>query len=140
MKVIKRRALISFVLAILMIFAIGLLCCLFGCLNNGMVEIGPIPNGTYYWDSHSYNGYTQYINTDDKTGILTDYYLKINGDSVSQYDSNDLYYKAKIVEREGKIYFEGYKWKDIFGEHGYTDIYEIEYDVDTKTITKHHNK
>ena len=48
----------------------------------------------------------------------------------------------KIVERDGKIYFEGYKWRDFWDilfrngkESGTTNIYSVIYNEIEKSMT-----
>jgi hypothetical protein len=73
----------------------------------------------------------------------SEYYLEIEGDNVERYTSNALDYKAKIVEKDGKMYFVGYKWVDPLSSFlncqevvvGIEKTYEVFYDAEKKTIT-----
>ena len=100
--------------------------CFIGCQKTG-----PIPNGKY---ADTPSGYVSYYTEND--GV--EFYWEIKGDTAKHYASNALDYKAKIVEKEdGKIYFEGYKWKSFLSsiEMGSEDIYIVEYNETEKSIT-----
>ena len=108
-----------------------------GCKEE--VGVGPIPNGTYIHNCDlERDWYVLWVGKD-----VGDYYLKIEGDNVDWYVSNSLDYKAKIVEKDGKMYFEGYKWVDPLSSFlncqevvvGIEKTYEVFYDAEKKTIT-----
>ena len=46
-------------------------------------------------------------------------------------------YKAKIVEKDGKVYFEGYTWKSFLSskKRGHETVYVVVYDEEAQTIT-----
>lgn len=99
-------------------------CCFFGCEKSS----GPIPNGSYYIK-----------NQNDCTFIFTEqsihntYGWEIKGDNAERWISGMIDYKAKVVEKDSKIYFEGYKFSsETMGEE---TVYEVKYNKDEKSIT-----
>lgn len=121
-KVRKITIVITLFLVLIMCF-----CGFFGCSKTG-----PIPNG-YYCSSRE--GENIYVRTGDD--IRETFGWEIKGDTAQRWTSGSVDYKAKIVERDGKIYFEGYKWKDLFFtvESGTETIYEVVYnDSETKIV------
>lgn len=114
---------------VISLILLSIVCCVsfFGCAKTG-----PIPNG-YYCSSHE--GENIYVRTGDD--IRETFGWEIKGDTAQRWTSGSVNYKAKIVERDGKIYFEGYKWKDLFFtvESGTETIYEVVYnDSETKIV------
>jgi len=116
---------------------LGLLCfcCFFGCEKTG-----PIPNGNYVWVGQNNEGLYTFTNNDIKQfcGWI------VEGDNAEFWTSSQLYYQGKIVEKDGKIYFEGYKYRDWFDilfnwdwgkNEGKTDIYLVCYNAEEKSIT-----
>ena len=114
------------------ILSLGVLFSFSGCKEE--VEVGPIPNGKYA----GLDG--EYVRMKNYEGDL---YWKIEGNNVEQWVSNSLDYKAKIVKKDGKMYFEGYKWVDPLSSFlncqevvvGREKTYEVFYDAEKKTIT-----
>ncbi|MBQ8295998.1 MAG: hypothetical protein IJX87_06160 [Clostridia bacterium] len=118
-------------------------CCFCGCEKTG-----PIPDGKYDYigaviDKTDIYGdkISKYIYTEGK--LKTDNYWEIKGDEAWGYCSNSLTYKGKIVERDGKIYVEGYKWLSVpdllLGKWmmiGSTVVYLIEYNAEEKILTE----
>ena len=100
---------VTLFLALIMCF-----CGLFGCAKTG-----PIPNGYYCWSSAGENIY-EFTESD----IREFFGWEIKGDLAQRWTSGSVDYKAKIVERDGKIYFEGYKWKYLPNVYNYTDVHE----------------
>ncbi len=102
-------------------------CGLFGCAKTG-----PIPNGYYCWSSAG-----EYIYEFTESDIRESFGWEIKGDLAQRWTSSSVDYKAKIVEKDGKIYFEGYKWKKLFltVESGRETIYEVVYNETEKSIT-----
>ena len=100
----------------------------------GCKKAGPIPNGDYMQTDWGETQVFRFVEKDDGGDFFG---LTIEGDSVAHYESNFLFYRAKIVERDGKIYFEGYKWKELFlsSEMGNETVYEVIYSEAEKTIT-----
>ena len=94
------------ILKIICLIVVSIICvgCFFSCDKTG-----PIPNG-YYCSSRE--GENIYVRTGDD--IRETFGWEIKGDTAQRWTSGSVDYKAKIVERDGKIYFEGYKWKDLF--------------------------
>ena len=120
--------LLCFVMLLLTFFVFA------GCKKE---KIGPIPNGDYMQTGWGETQVFRFVEKDDGGDFFG---LKIEGDSVAHYESGSLFYRAKIVERDGKIYFEGYKWKMpfyswIYGECGDETVYESIYSETEKTIT-----
>lgn len=70
-------------------------------------------------------------------GNTIDYFWRIKGGNADFYVSGAHTYKCKIIVKEGKMYFEGRTWFDIFSwrELGVVFKYEIRYDESTKSIT-----
>ena len=99
-------------------------CFFFGCEKSS----GPIPNGSYYIK-----------NQNDCTFIFTEqsirntYGWEIKGDNAERWISGMIDYKAKIVKKDNKIYFEGYKFSS--GTMGSDVVYEVIYNKDERTIT-----
>lgn len=119
----------------LMLVSLLCFCCLFGCARNESAPTGPIPNGKYEFIPSS----KTYIYTENEN--IQDYW-KIKGDRATFYFDNWLDYKAKIVKKDGQIYFECYKWRDIFdilfrdgAWQGSTNIYLVEYNAEENSIT-----
>lgn len=103
-----------------------------GCKES--TKTGPIPNGSYTMSSQE----NVYCFTE--TDIRDFFGWEIQGDTVQRWTSGSVDYKAKIVKREGKIFFEGYKWVDLLSsctikKSGFEDTYEVVYNGNEKTIT-----
>ncbi len=104
--------------------------CFAGC--KGEKEIELLPNGNYCLISSNEQKY-HYVEEGKK--LPTDHYLSIKKNKAIRYCSGVSDYRAKIVEKEDKLYFEGYTWKSLLsGTQGNNGIYEIEYDEETKTV------
>ena len=107
--------------------------CFFSCAKTG-----PIPNGYYCW---SREGENIYVRTGDD--IRDSFGWEIKGDTAQRWTSGSVDYKAKIVEKDGEIYFEGYKWRNIIlailfpdgKERGTTDIYRVIYNNAQNSMT-----
>lgn len=102
----------------------------------GCKKTGPIPNGYY---SIKNQNETVYVFTEND--IRDSYCWVIDGDIAEEWASGSCCYKAKIVEKDGDIYFEGYKWKDLldvlFGggkEQGNTLTFQVVYDESKQSI------
>ncbi len=120
MKKIKKIFTIGLSLLLMLCMSISL----FGCKKTGL-----IPNG-YYGMSQNEDVYILTGND-----IRDSFGWVIDGDTAERWVSGSCDYKAKIVENDGKIYFKGYKWKDLldilFGdgkEQGNSGVYIVEYD------------
>lgn len=117
------------------IFAIVLTLCMSVSLV-GCKKTGPIPDGNYFWRNQNFD---VFIFTENS--IRTSYGWVIDGDTAEEWVSSYCNYKAKIVEKDGKLYFEGYTWKEPrLGscdtiEFGNDTKYEAVYDETTKSIT-----
>ena len=108
---------------------------LFFCAGCGEKEAnskGPIPNGDYCWTAKQ--GENIFIYTESRIGDFFGW--EIEGDEAIEWVSNSITYRAKIIERDGKIFFEGYKWKMLFvsGKMGSENIYEVIYDETEKSF------
>ena len=114
------------------IFTIGLAVLLMLCMSIslfGCKKTGLIPNG-YYGMSQNEDVYILTGND-----IRDSFGWVIDGDTAERWVSGSCDYKAKIVENDGKIYFKGYKWKDLLDilfrdgkEQGNSGVYIVEYD------------
>ncbi len=108
----------------------------FGCFNQ--TNTGPIPNGNYGWQSDKNS---VFVFTMDN--IKKDYGWVIDGDTAEKWVSGQLCYKAKIVKKEGNIYFEGYKFVEVLysllscakTEFGTTDVYQVAYNESRQSIS-----
>ena len=121
-------------LRIITLFFATILCF---CCFSGCNKMGAIPNGYYCWSSAGENIYEF-----TESNIRDFFGWEIKGDTAKRWTSSSVDYKAKIVERDGKIYFEGYKWKDSLysltscasQKVGSETIYEVIYNEAEKTI------
>ena len=105
------------------------------CMSLGLVgckKTGLIPNGYY---SIKNQNETVYVFTEND--MRDRYCWVIDGDIVEEWVSGSCCYKAKIVEKDGKIYFEGYTWKSFLSSKkwGHETVYEVVYDAEAQTIT-----
>ena len=122
---------ISVILSI--ILSLGVLFSFSGCKEE--VEVGPIPNGDYIGVDEEF-----FLVDGQDVNLQT---WRIEGNNAEFWVSSCLEYKAKIVERDGKIYFEGYKWVDYFDyftscqkkQQGNEKIYEVLYEAERKCIS-----
>ena len=126
---------ISLVSILCMTFVVSILS---GSADASTTKTGPIPNGVYVYES-GYFVFQEGLKI-SQTDIFENGW-EIEGDNAREYVDNWLVRKAKIVKRDGKIYFECYKWRDFFdviscssGLHGTEDIYEIIYNEEEKTL------
>ena len=110
--------------------ALLMLCMSFGLV--GCKKTGLIPNGYY---SIKNQNETVYVFTEND--MRDRYCWVIDGDIAEEWVSGSCCYKAKIVEKDGKIYFEGYTWKSFLSSKkwGHETVYEVVYDEDAQTIT-----
>ena len=122
----KMKKLWAVVFSVLLMLCMGL--GLVGCDEKN----GPIPNGNYTVVSTETMcfGFTEKSARDP-------YGWEIEGKKATCWVSGYTDYKANIVEKDGKIYFEGYKWKGFLSsrEEGRETVYEVVYDEETQTIT-----
>ncbi|MGI6702092.1 MAG: hypothetical protein ACOX3U_06530 [Christensenellales bacterium] len=79
-----------------------------------------IPNGSY--DLHEGVMHTK--------EYYSDYYWRVKGDTAYYYASGQLTYKGKIINKDGRLYFDVYS---VFCENAFE--YEVEYDETTKRLT-----
>ena len=133
-------------LKFLALLLVGLLCCcsLFGCAKEEPAQSGPIPNGRYeiISSTDTYTNVYGYVENENK-----DTYWEIWGYDAQCLSSGVPCERAKIVKKDGEIYFESYKWNDfvysialiLSGEKpkkmGSTNIYLVEYNAEEKSIT-----
>ena len=111
------------------------LCCLTNLFFVGCQKEELIPTGNYQTVyaipemslPYLYHEFTE-KDIRDTEGFI------IDGNTAKQWVSSCCIYKAKIVERDGQIYFEGYLFRDILdvllgdGEKkGSTQIYAVKY-------------
>ena len=119
----KIKKLLTIGLAFLLMFCMSI--SLVGCKKTGL-----IPNGYY---SIKNQNETVYVFTEND--MRDRYCWVIDGDIAEEWVSGSCCYKAKIVENDGKIYFEGYKYRTLLDilfsggkQQGNTNIYLVEYD------------
>ena len=129
-KVRKITVIITLFLVLIMYF-----CGFFGCAKTG-----PIPNGLYGWcgDNNIYESIYKLTEND----VRDSHAIEVKGDEIQRWTSGSVDYKAKIVEKDGKIRFDGYKWRDLLdilfrkGEKsGSNHDYRVVYNEAEKTIT-----
>ena len=122
------------------LWTIGLAVLLMLCMSISLVgckKTGPVPSGHYSMISQNED---VYVFTEND--IRDSFGWVIDGDTAEEWCSSYCDYKAKIVERDGKIYFEGYKWRDpldvLLGDgemRGNTDVYQVVYNESEQSIT-----
>ncbi len=121
---------------ILSLASILCFCSFLGCTK----KTSPIPDGLYVWqgDNNIYESIYKLTEND----IRSSFGWEIKGDTAQRWTSGSVDYKAKIVEKDGEIYFEGYMFRDIFDvlfrggkQSGDTKIYRVIYDETEKSIT-----
>ena len=128
-------------LKLIAISLVSILCITFsGSILNGCADLpttstGPIPNGKYIASPGDIYTFT------NEKGIVDIERWEIKGDKAEYWAEDYIAYKATIVERDGKIYFECYKWVDpwsviaCIGKSGTEDVFEVVYDDLSKSIT-----
>lgn len=95
--------------------------CLFGCSESGV-----IPNGCYCLKGAVTDGY--FVLYEGDSDPRTSFCWEIEGNEARQRTSGYVSFKADIVEREDKIYFEGYTTGNS------QIIYEVTYDESTESM------
>ncbi|MBR2646809.1 MAG: hypothetical protein IKD47_04555 [Clostridia bacterium] len=116
------------------------------CMSISLVgckKTGPIPNGCYaVAQSIPENPLPANSFVFTESDIRDSFGWVIKGDTAEEWVSSLCNYKAKIVEKEGEIYFEGYTWSDpldvLFGDskkRGNTDVYQVVYNESTRSIS-----
>lgn len=123
------KKLMSGLLAVLLAF----------CMSIGFAaceKIGPIPNGNYYLKNADSN---LFVFTE--MDVCDTYGWVINGDTAERWVSGYCEYKAHIVERDGTMYFEGFKFYLItdllffnFEKSGNEDDYIVVYNEAEQSI------
>lgn len=127
MKTIKALSTISLTVLLMLCMSISLV---------GCKKAGPIPNGYY-----SIKNQNESVYLFTEKDIRDRYCWVIDGDIAEEWVSGSCCYKAKIVEKDGKIYFEGYKYKNLLDillrgeQQGNTNIYQVEYNGSEGSIT-----
>ena len=113
----------KFIIAILFIIISAV--CLCGCNS------GAIPNGKYVSLNSSDN-----VFVNRGVDANAEYYWEIEGDNAMRCVSGLVDYKAKIVKKDGLIYFEGYTFTNILSnvKMGSTAKYLVTYSETEKTI------
>ena len=127
MKKIKKLLTISLSVLLMLCMSVSLV----GCKKTGL-----IPNGYY-----SIKNQNEDVYVFTENDMRDSYCWVIDGDIAEEWVSSSCNYKAKIVEKDGKIYFEGYKWKDLFDilfrggkEQGNTHLYQVVYNEREQSI------
>ena len=136
----RLKKLLTIWLAILLTFCVSVS---FVACGEEESVLGPIPDGTYY--CLDINGdISTYIYAET---ISSDLYWIIEGDDAYFYISGSFDQAAKVVEKDGEIYIECYKWItiiDIFEDlllwewpekEGSTNIYLVNYNSERKILT-----
>lgn len=125
----KIKKLLTIGLAVLLMLCMGI--SLVGCNKTG-----PIPNGNYAFTGAVYTFEYTSAEVKDVYGWI------IDGDEAEQWVSGTCVYKAKIVEIDGAVRFDGYKWRDwldvLFGnseKQGSNHDYIVVYYETDKSIT-----
>ena len=128
------------------LLTIGLAVLLMLCMSISLVgckKTGPLPNGHYGMMNSIPEEPLPDLSFGFTQGDIRDSYgLVIDGDTAEMWVSGSCYYKAKIVEKDGEIFFEGYKWKDLLDilfrdgkEQGNTDVYQVVYSESRQIIS-----
>jgi len=128
-------------LKLMAISLVSILCITFaGSILNGCDDLpttstGPIPNGKYIASPGNVYTFT------NEKGLYDIERWEIKGDKAEYWAEDYIAYKATIVERDDKIYFECYKWVDpwsviaCIGKSGTEAVFEVVYDDVSKSIT-----
>ena len=132
----KKKVILNILLLVLVFcMSIGFV----GCGKEEASSVGPIPNGIYAYNG-DYEDKQSFIYTENNDN--TEYYWIIQGNHAESWGSGILGRKATIVEKEGKIYFECYKWRELYDIffswgrlRGNTNIYLVEYNAEKNNIT-----
>ena len=95
--------------------------CLFGCSESGVIQ-----NGYYCLKGAVTDGY--FVLYEGDSDPRTSFCWEIKGNKARQWTSGYVSFKADIVEREDKIYFEGY------AAGNSQIIYEVTYDESTESM------
>lgn len=95
--------------------------CLFGCSESGV-----IPNDCYCPEGAVTDGY--FVLYEGDSDPRMSFCWEIKGNKARQWTSGYVSFKADIVEREDKIYFEGYTTGNS------QIIYEVTYDESTESM------
>ena len=127
MKKIKKLFTIGLAVLLMLCMSVSL----FGCKKTGL-----IPNG-YYGMSQNEDVYILTGND-----IRDSFGWVIDGDTAEMWVSGSCDYKAKIVEKDGEIYFEGYKYRTLLDillcggkQQGNTDVYQVTYSESRQIIS-----
>ncbi|MBQ4269589.1 MAG: hypothetical protein IJB97_08085 [Clostridia bacterium] len=121
------------------LLTIGLAVLLMLCMSVSLVgckKTGPLPNGHYGMMNSIPEEPLPDLSFGFTQGDIRDNYgWVIDGDTAEMWVSGSCDYKAKIVEKDGVIYFEGYKYRTLLDillrggkKQGNTDVYLVEYD------------
>ena len=121
------------------LLTIGLAVLLMLCVSISLVgckKTGPLPNGHYGMMNSIPEEPLPDLSFGFTQGDVRDSYgWVIDGDTAERWVSGSCDYKAKIVEKDGEIYFEGYKYRTLLDilfrggkQQGNTDVYIVEYD------------
>ena len=125
----KIKTLLTISLSVLFMLCMGV--SLVGCGKTG-----PIPNGYYTMKNQNED---VYVFTEND--IRDSFGWVIDGETAEMWVSGSCDYKAKIVEKDGEIYFEGYKYKTLLDillrggkEQGNTQMYQVFYNESERSI------
>lgn len=125
----KIKKLLTIFLTVLFMLCISI--SLVGCKKAGL-----IPNG--YYSIKNQNEDVYFLTEND---IRDSFGWVIDGETAEMWVSGSCDYKAKIVEKDGEIYFEGYKYKTLLDillrggkEQGNTQMYQVFYNESERSI------
>ena len=130
----KTNRLWAIFLALVFIFYINI--GLTACSKSGTIPDGKYEQIDYFSQTYIYG-----------KNLNSEAYWKIEKNRAEFWDSGGCGYQAQIVEKDGKIYFEGYKYLDLsniiflsdwerkWEKVGDNNVYLVEYNVAEKSIT-----
>ena len=128
------------------LLTIGLALLLMLCVSISLVgckKTGPLPNGHYGMMNSIPEEPLPDLSFGFTQGDIRDSYgWVIDGDTAEMWVSGSCDYKAKIVEKDGEIYFEGYKYRTLLDillrggkQQGNTDVYQVAYSESRQIIS-----
>ena len=114
-----------------------LLSVVFALSLAGCKKEGPIPSGFYVEKTANGINYCEFCCSSEREIHVQTHCWEIDGNYVRCWVSSCDFWRAKIVEKDGEIYFEGYEWTPFLStvKMGDKDIYQAVYDERTKCFT-----
>lgn len=111
------------------------LCLIFSFCFSACGEKGLIPEGNYVFTGDVYT----FVYVDGE--VRDTYGWIIDGDTAEQWVSGSCVYKASVIEKDGEIRFDGYKWRDLLDilfrggkKQGSNHDYIVVYNENEKSI------